>query len=232
MRRSGASSLRHRGLRSSSTKGFTVIEAIVALALVSLVFFILWTIASSSARNRRFADHRLQGASQGLAFIARIERDLAHLYFDNSHQVIVEEGLQPRLSFHIVDKESSDFRQGEIVTKSVSYNLERSARKIYRTLDGKKEPIHGHFAQLKFKKKKHVDYLQLPPNSKKLVDELSLGGIIDYVVTAIPRELASLPANQWKKNDATALWGTLALEPINGRWRHYYWLTNITTQSE
>ena len=220
-----------RKIKQSS--GFTLIEAIVGFLIGSIVLVALWTIFSSSQRQRKMADTTLQGVKANLLFTQPLEQDIARLYIDSKHPIEINPEGKSGLRFHIFDDNASQLTKGKVRTKQITYLYAQEEYSIFRQEEqNPPRRMLGSFDDLRFSLQPTHDYVNQTPYVNEVQHEhLRAGGQLVYLVSSIPVELTKTPLELWKPQDRTIVWGSLALEPVNDRRLYHFCNSNATTKA-
>ena len=211
-------------------KGFTLVEVIIAVLVASLVITGLWSIFIMSKKQQRMADVTQQGLKESLQLVQPLEQDFRRLYMDKHRPVKTFDG---GVEFHVFDGDYSDLTRGIIRTKRIIYRLVAEDFAIYRQEgDTNARKLPGTYEKLDFKVEPVHTYLTMPPYVEG-VDEATMrpGGVLSYMVTAIPVELTVADRERWTPQDRTILKGAVPLTPLNGQKRYFFWNSNPTTRA-
>jgi len=203
-------------------RGFTFVEAVVAAGLAALLIGAAWTVLSSSTRQGRATDVRLQGVNAALTFVQRFEHDMGRLCLDEQHDVGVDPDGKPGVTFHVFDDEASTLPTGTIKTIPVTYTFDRQKHAIYRRQgDDRPRRIKGSFECLIVRRHGFHDYRKPAPSPP------DLGGLLTFVVTGAQPEVLERPADQRSPNDRTTFCCSLPLRLANGRRAYPVWRPNV-----
>lgn len=204
--------------------GMTLVEVVVGTLVACLALGSAWALFALGERHRVWADRKFQGVGEALFLSAPLGRDAAALVWDGPEPVTIDGGERPGLSFLVLDAGSSDPARGDLRVIRIRYWLDRSACAIFRQAgSGPVDRLEGAFEDLRFRRTVPPDFLSLPPHQAPATPPRS-AGLLDFLVTCIPRELASVPAGRRPASARTVLWGTVPLRIVNARIRHQFWM--------
>lgn len=204
--------------------GTTLVEVVVGTLVACLALGSAWALVALGERHRVWADQKFQGVGEALFLSAPLGRDAAALVWDGPEPVTIDGGERPGLSFLVLDADASDPARGDLRVTRIRYWLDRPACAIYRQEGSRPaERLEGSFEDLRFRRTLAPDYLSLPPHRSPVPAPRS-AGLLDFLVTCIPRELASVPALRRPAAARTVLWGTVPLRIVNARIRHQFWM--------
>ena len=210
--------------RSARRRGVSLVEAVVGALVATMALGSAWSLAGLSERHRVWADQKFQGVGEALFLSAPLGRDAAALVWDGPEPVTIEGGERPGLSFLILDAKASDPARGCLRTTRVRYWLDRSACAIWRqTGSSPAQRLEGSFEDLRFRRSAPPGYLSLPPHGPGNGAPRG-AGLLDFLVTCIPRELAALEPARRPASARTVLWGSVPLRIVNARIRHQFWM--------
>ena len=192
-------------------KGVTLIETMLGLLIGGVIITSLWTIYGASHRQRIIADKKLRGVQKVLHFAERFELDGRRLYTDFANPIVISRGGETALEFSIFSPAGGLDR--------VAYRFSAKEQRIFRRR-GEREwhKLPGFYSAVIFRLIEKPNFLKMPPNGTKLAGLPRSGGLLEYIVTAIPFRRRS------KSKDSTVLWGTVPLPTWLGKWKHEYWV--------
>jgi hypothetical protein len=194
--------------RRSGRSAFTLVEAVVALAVAGVVLAGLWSFVSSNERARARGAAKLDGVRAGLQFEEVLASDLGLLYVDPTHVVSLTAGPEPCLSFFVGAVEGSAPERGVVSVQRLSYRFTSRDCALWRQVGaGSPERLPGAYEGVVF----------------ELRVQATAPACLTYLVTSIPDELAAKDPSRRRPSDRSVLCGTFPLRALDARAKHPFW---------
>ena len=203
---------------------FTFVEAIVAVAIGSILLGSAWAMLSSSSRQGKKTDIKLQGVKSGLIFVQRFEHDLRRIHLDDKHDIVISPDAKKGISFYIYDTKNSSLTDRTIKIKKVRYFFSEKKCAIYRAVeDSRPRRLKGSYEALVFCRHKDHNYLEKVPT------KIAPQGMLTVLVTGTPKAVLKKPKKERSSRDRTTFWCSFPLRARNGRLAYLFWQANCTS---
>ncbi len=204
--------------------GFTVIEISVFTAVGLLVLAAVWSIFGSSIRKGKATDRKVIGLQTNLLAARSLERDLEHLYEDETRRIEVAKvpqvGLELRFyRYHESASENAGSSWGTIPLQRVLYRYVAAEKKIYRIVDGgTPRPLFGLFETFGARDaEQEAGILGTSPKA---------GASLVYYFVSTPEEVLRMPLEKRDEDHAlsrTVLVGGMPRQRIAAKAFYSYW---------
>lgn len=134
-------------------RGFTLVEVAIFSAIGMMLLGVLWTVFGQSARKGGMTEEKLQAVQHAQLLALALERDLAGLYEDATHET--EFRVAPdhaRLAFYRFGPTSAEGEWKPLPLERVVYFFDREQARVFRKVgDGPEQVLHGRFERLAFR---------------------------------------------------------------------------------
>ena len=195
----------------------------MAVAVGSILLGAAWSLLSSSSKQGKKTDIKLQGVQSGLIFLQRFEHDFRRIHLDDEHDVTVSPNPAEGISFYIYDIKNSSLSDGTIKIQKVRYFFKEEKYAIYRVVDdGRPKRLKGSYEAIVFGKHGDHNYIEKKPSI------IAPMGVLTVLVTGTPKDVLKRPPKERKSQDRTTFWCSFPLRARNGRLAHTFWLANRT----
>jgi len=178
-------------------KGFTLIEALVALCLATVITTVMWMIFSTNISQGKKTTGKLDGLKGSIAFTQRFEHDLYRLYMSEKFPLTIEDTGDKKITFFIFSEKFSTLQNANIIVHKITYYFSKAKHAIYRQLDGeKKKRLRGYYEDLIIERQD------------------SPGSMVTYLVTSVSPDFFQKPTQKQKAFDRTVFQSSIALNQL------------------
>lgn len=205
-------------------RAFTVVEAIVATLIASLVIVLAWSFFTSEQRRFRTDQSRLSGLQGAMQMDEALAWDLERMALQLPDQgtsftidaPVVINGR--RLDFRIFAPDAP--RAAGVGSRPVSYELDERTGRLLRIADGREHVFPGLIAE-----DVQWSLVPVPPKPQPGMFAFSREPlhVLKYVVTCYSEALRELPESARKSHEIVTLVGAVAIPFRADRVLHPYW---------
>jgi hypothetical protein len=210
----------------AGTRGFTVVEAIVATLIATVVIVMAWSFFTGEQRRFRTDQSRLSGLQGAMQMDEALAWDLERIalqlpdqgaQFTVDEPVVITQGR--RLDFHIFVEDAP--RAQTVKTRPIAYRLDENTGRILRTEDGRERAFPG--LVVEDVQWSLVPVKPLPQPGAFTFDRAAPLHVVKYVVTCYSETMRDVPAAQRKEHETVTLVGAVAIPFRSDRAHHPYW---------
>lgn len=212
---------------------FTVVEAIVATIIASLVIVLAWSFFTSEQRRFRTDQSRLSGLQGAMQMDEALAWDLERIALELPDQgtsftidaPVVINGRQ--LDFRIFAPDAP--RAVGVKGRPVSYRLDDRTGRLLRTEDGREHAFPGLIAE-----DIQWSLVQVPPKPQPGIFAFNREPlhVLKYVVTCYSEALRELPEAARRDHEIVTLVGAVAIPFRADRVQHPYWRGGMSELAE
>jgi len=197
----------------NARRGFTLVEAVVVVALGAIFLVVLWDIFSRLSSEDARGGSRLAGLQSTLLLVESLEKDAARMVVDRDHL----DGLSRQLAVdtHVLDIEAFQLEKGEpalqkgkLAVAPLRYRFVPATHLVLRKEAGREVPLHGAlYEDVTFSIGKE------PPASR----------LLSYRIVTVPEAQLKLPPDRRSGTDRLVIAGSVLLSGAGERERFPEW---------
>ncbi len=130
----------------SKELGFTLIEVMIAVAILGIISLGLYSMLSSANRSRSIANAKGVAKDEVEVALRQLGRDVTMARAPTNAEKTSGKTSAIVKSSNSVQFNIAEERSGQIVTKPVKYDWDISGKKLERTYDGNTRPLMTHLS--------------------------------------------------------------------------------------